>query len=175
MTALADVDRSAVLSEDGVYRYSLTRSFPPLDPAVDRGRVCWQLCNPSTADALKDDPTVLKGVGFALRWGYSSIEFVNRAAFRATNPKHLLSAADPIGPENARYVREAFDRADLIVFAWGKAWPKKLDRLSPVPSVAPRYAMCLGHNDDGSPRHPLMLAYATPLVAAAVSGTEGPE
>lgn len=165
MTTLSELDRSAVLSDDGVYRYSLVRAFPPLDLTVDRGRVCWDLCNPSTADALKDDPTVRKGIGFALRWGYSSIEFVNRAAFRATNPKHLLTAADPIGPLNDEYVSAAFARADLIVLAWGKAWPRTLDRLSPPPDVPG--AMCLGRNGDGSPRHPLMLAYSTPLVPVA--------
>jgi hypothetical protein len=153
--------RSAVLSDDGMYRYSLVRRFPPLDPTVDRGRVCWQLCNPSTADAFVNDPTVLKGIGLALRWGYSSIEFVNRGAFRATNPKALLTAADPVGPYNPEHVHEAFVRADLVVFAWGKAWPKKLDSLSPV--VPHSGAMCLGRNGDGSPRHPLMLAYSTPL------------
>lgn len=149
---------SAVLSTDEVYRYSLTREFPTL--GVDRGRVCWLLCNPSTADATIDDPTVRKGRGFALRWGYSSIEFVNRGAFRATNPRHLLATRDPIGPENAEHLSAAFDRADLIVFAWGRAWPQKLDPLSPIPDIP---AMCLGRNTDGSPRHPLMLAYSTPL------------
>jgi hypothetical protein len=48
---------SAILSLDGLYRYSLVREFPPLDPGNDRGRVCFQLCNPSTADATINDPT----------------------------------------------------------------------------------------------------------------------
>lgn len=155
-------DRSAVLSADALYRYSLVRTFLPLDPAVDKGRACWQLCNPSTADALADDPTVRKGVGFALRWGYSSIEFVNRGAYRATKPQALLTVADPIGPDNPAHVLAAFARANLVIFAWGKAWPaKRLDRLSPV--FADVEAYCLGRNGDGSPRHPLMLGYATPL------------
>lgn len=153
--------RDAVLSDDEQYRYSLVREFQPLDPAVDLGRVCWQLCNPSTADAWKDDPSARKGIGFALRWGYSSIEFVNRAAFRATNPRALLAAADPIGPRNREFIEAAFARAQLIVLAWGKAWPTKLDHLSPPPVVVD--AWCLGRNGDGSPRHPLMLAYSTPL------------
>lgn len=149
---------SAILSDDLVYRYSLVREFPPLDPTLDRGRVCWLLCNPSTADASLNDPTVSKGAGFALRWGYSSIEFVNRGAFRARQPTDLLRATDPIGPENRDHCLAAFARADLIVFAWGKAWPKRLDPLSPLFDVP---AHCLGRNNDGSPRHPLMLAYDT--------------
>lgn len=155
------ISGDAVLSDDGLYRYSLVREFAPLDWNVDKGRVCWQLCNPSTAGASVNDPTVMKGIGFALRWGYSSIEFVNRGAFRATNPKALLAAPDPIGPYNPEHVHEAFARADLVVFAWGKAWPTKLDALSPVM----RYdgAMCLGRNNDGSPCHPLMLAYSTEI------------
>lgn len=161
MSTLTLTGSSATLSDDLVYRYSLVREFPPLDPALDRGRVCWLLCNPSTADASLDDPTVRKGVGFSLRWGYSSIEFVNRGAFRARKPTDLLRAVDPIGPWNRHHCLDAFARADLIVFAWGKAWPTRLDRLSPPPDVS---AHCLGRNGDGSPRHPLMLAYDTPLV-----------
>jgi hypothetical protein len=163
---------SAVLSEDLAYRYTLVREFPPLDPITDLGRVCWQLCNPSTADASVDDPTVRKGVGFALRWGYSSIEFVNRGAFRATNPKELLRVADPIGPDNRAHCADAFERANLIVFAWGRAWPTKLDHLSPLFDVP---AYCLGRNGDGSPRHPLMLAYDTPLERWEPRPTEGSE
>lgn len=149
--------RWAAVSEDGLYRYSLTRAWVPMG-RVDRGRVCFMLCNPSTADGEVDDPTVRKGVGFAERWGYSSLEFINRGAFRATDPKALLAAADPVGPLNVEYWWMALERADLLVCAWGRAWPTRLDRLSRVPNVP---AVCLGRNADGSPRHPLMLAYST--------------
>lgn len=150
--------RGAVLSADGIYRYSLTREFPTL--GADRGHVVWLLCNPSTADANDDDHTVRKGRGFSLRWGFSSMEFVNRGAFRARNPKALLAVDDPIGPDNAEHLSAAFARADLIVFAWGRAWPTQLDHLAPIPDVP---AMCLGRNTDGSPCHPLTLSYDTAL------------
>ncbi len=51
---------SAVISPDGFYRYSLTRVWDNLRPLV-----VFNLLNPSTADAERNDPTVRKTIGFA--------------------------------------------------------------------------------------------------------------
>lgn len=60
-----DMKRDAVLSADGKFRYSLTRSWAaegaPLLP------MCFVMHNPSTADAAVDDPTIRKCIGFAQR------------------------------------------------------------------------------------------------------------
>lgn len=46
------VEKAAVLSDDGRYRYRLTRRWD------DRSMVVWVMLNPSTADAEVDDPTI---------------------------------------------------------------------------------------------------------------------
>lgn len=65
----------AVLSEDGVYRYRLTREWGENLDACKR--VCFVMLNPSTADASKDDPTIRKCIGFATRLGFDALEVVN--------------------------------------------------------------------------------------------------
>lgn len=49
---------SAVISADGRYRYILTRELEPL--AKPQRSLTWVMLNPSTADAEKDDPMLIR-------------------------------------------------------------------------------------------------------------------
>ena len=85
--------KRATISEDGLYRYALSRTW--------EGPI-WSLAfimlNPSTADATEDDPTIRKCIGFAQRNGCNAIEVVNLFAFRATDPNDLRRAGYPVSP-----------------------------------------------------------------------------
>lgn len=152
-------DRGAVLSEDGQYRYNLWRGRDE----GERGRVLFVGLNPSTADAEKDDPTIRRCVRFARDWGYGGIWMANLYAYRSTDPKALLSAADPVGPDNDHWLASLAMRAQLTVAAWG-AWP------GPNPH-RPAHVMdlmgalhVLGLTKAQAPRHPLyMRADCTPI------------
>jgi hypothetical protein len=134
------------------------------------------MLNPSTADWTADDATIRKCMGFALRWECAGIWVVNLFALRARQPTSLACDKDPVGPENDQWVGDgiAYSR---VVAAWGATGGSKVARLvSPraawLRSVAADVAAdlaCLGTCADGSPRHPLMLAYDTPLVDWPVS------
>lgn len=154
---------NAVLSDCGAYRYWLERG--------DEGApyVAWVLANPSTADAYQDDPTVRKARGFTERWGFKRFVFVNVFAGRSTKPKGLLAMKDPVGPENTRYIIKALSNAEFVVLAWGNAIVPKLRRFADKTVTIVQanrggeFIKCLGYTADRSPRHPLMLAYDTPL------------
>lgn len=164
--SLAQVGRSAILSECGRYRYTLERrwSLRPYRVAT------FYLCNPSTADATEDDHTVLKCIGFAKRWGCGALVIVNPCALRSRDPKALLEhSTDSIGIENPEAIGYAAHRAQgsggPFVVGWGHALPKlfrpfAVEQLRHARGVQ---AQCLGRTADGQPRHPLMLAYDTPL------------
>ncbi|VTT96531.1 Uncharacterized protein OS=Sinorhizobium meliloti Rm41 GN=BN406_01856 PE=4 SV=1: DUF1643 [Gemmataceae bacterium] len=107
------LEASAVISPCGLYRYTLTRVW---DPAKDPVVFC--MLNPSTADGAQDDPTIRRCVGFARQWGYGGLTVVNLFAFRATLPRDLLKAADPVGPDNDRHIAAAAARR-TVVCAWG--------------------------------------------------------
>lgn len=56
---------SAAISPDGLYRYSLTRVWSDRLP-----RISFIMLNPSTADAIENDPTINCCINFADNWGY---------------------------------------------------------------------------------------------------------
>lgn len=160
---------SAILSACGTYRYVLHRT---VGDAVSR--VVWVMLNPSTADAETDDPTIRKVIGFSRAWGFGRFSVVNLYALRSTEWRGLLDRADPVGPYNEGHLCLALESADAVVLAWG-AHAAGVDRArrtvhtSRMRSLVRR--VISGHNGiplwdlgtskDGSPRHPLMLPYAT--------------
>ena len=145
---------TAEISSDGVYRYSLTRQWG------DGETACFVMLNPSTADAVHDDPTIRKCVGFAKRWGFGSLEVVNLFAFRATNPAVLRSAPHPIGPLNDDRIELAASRAGRIIAAWGgggrylNRGQKVRERLRWL-----GYEVWAIRKTNGEPWHPLYLPY----------------
>jgi len=162
------------------YRYRLERWWDRSKPAAG-----FVLCNPSTADAFKPDPTVRKCIGFAHRWRCGGIVIVNVCAFRATHPRDLLAAADPLGPDNREAIGQfvsdwhhyhahkdrdaelAADGVSVIVAGWGSALPRQLEGEAETTlgwlDAEGVDVHCLGQTKSGRPRHPLMLAYETPL------------
>jgi hypothetical protein len=80
---VAEIERTATISDCGRYRYTLGRTWSDEPP------VLFVMLNPSTADADVDDNTISKCIGFAKRWGHGGITVVNLYAWRATNPKEL--------------------------------------------------------------------------------------
>lgn len=153
--------KTADISECGQYRYSLTRTWDESLP-----RVCFVMLNPSTADANVDDPTIRKCIGFAKRWGCGGINVVNLYAWRATDPRELKGLQIGSIPENSAAIRTAM--CELTVCAWGAVCPRKdldiqVTRVLCAANLRGIALKCLGYSKNGHPRHPLMLAYATPL------------
>jgi len=146
---------SALISNCGQYRYFLSRIWGDQDCL---NVVTFVGLNPSKADASFDDPTLRRCMNFAKSWGYSGLWMVNLFAFRATEPKEMMCANDPIGPDNEKHLAEAILGARLVVAAWGVGGGfKGRDQ-----EVLERYGKggrfsCLGLTKGGKPRHPLYL------------------
>jgi hypothetical protein len=152
--------KGAWISDDGLYRYRLQRSW-----GVGAIMVFIML-NPSTADANIDDPTVRRCIGFAKREGCSSLEVLNLYALRATKPVHLLDHPDPEGPENPLAWAEALFDTDpaFIVAAWGAhAGMTDLPPSKALRGYCSKPLLCLGETQDGMPRHPLYVKADQPL------------
>jgi len=84
-TWIQEGDGSAVLSPCSRYRYLLGRRLH----APHRRVVMFLMLNPSTADAIQDDATVRRCIGFAHDWGYEVLLVANLFAYRATDPSDL--------------------------------------------------------------------------------------
>ena len=156
------IEKRAVISRCGLYRYSLTRLWDENKPGA-----LFIMLNPSTADADKDDPTIRRCVGFAKAWGCGSMTVVNLFAYRATKPEALIAWAKwwpytVIGPDNDDHIRRCIDdhseRGDFIVTAWGThgSNPALRYRTKEVVQYLPlAELLCLSTTKNGDPRHPL--------------------
>ena len=150
----------AVISDDGLYRYLLTRVWDE-----ERGSVLYVMLNPSTADACDDDATLRRCRAFAQGWGYGEIRVVNLFAYRATKPKELKVVADPVGPKNDHMLASEFNRAWSlrmpVVCAWGAAPVVRLndraDRVLAMMQAARLDPMCIVETKTGYPMHPLYI------------------
>lgn len=156
---------AAVISSRGRYRYRLERHG-----LSGAGAIAWIMVNPSTADAVADDATIRKVIGFSERLGAGWAIVGNKFAWRATDVRELRSAADPTGPANDEHLAAIMRDAGTVIVAWGplsKLPPTLRRRWYKVARIADEVGaklMCLGTAQDGHPRHPLTLAYDTPLV-----------
>lgn len=151
---------SAVLSPDGLYRYSLYRRWSPGPMAT------FLMCNPSTADAEVNDPTIVRCTNFAKSWGCGGLYAGNAYAWRATDPHELWAAIDPVGPKNDAHLQglatRAWSRGWPLVAAWGaNVKPDRVAQVLALPCMDRLQA--LGVTKSGAPRHPLYLRSDTAL------------
>jgi hypothetical protein len=133
------------------FRYRLWRTW------AAGPRVVFIGLNPSTADATADDPTVRRCVGFAKAWGFGGVDVVNLFAYRATEPRVLKRAADPIGPDNDDHLLEVARDSGRVVAAWGVHGSHRIrdDSVLELLRAAGVKVSCLSRTQAGHPRHPL--------------------
>lgn len=144
--------RTCQFSPDRFHRYALERRWGKGPFIMFIG------LNPSTADEERDDPTIRRCVGYAKAWGAGGLLMGNLFAWRATDPRELRTAWDPVGPDNDAWLSTMCERSIFVVCAWGA------NPLAPVRAehalffLDPRKTRCLGRTKSGQPRHPLYLA-----------------
>ena len=156
---------SAEISDDGLYRYTLTRQW------ADGPCVGFLMFNPSTATATEDDATIRRCIGFAKRWGYGRLVILNLYAIRGTDPKTVARTGPSAeGPLNDYWIIQSLRECRELICAWGCAQhaPNIDKRIEHVCNMIdtrclPLQRNCLGYRKDGHPRHPLMLSYDTKI------------
>lgn len=165
MATDAPIQRLAYVSNDGLFRYTLGRTWGH-EPIQH-----WIMLNPSTADHTIDDPTIRKCMEFSRRSGHGGIWVTNLFAYRATSPKEMLAADNPIGPDNHQVLvaalRDARASGTKVIAAWGEHGQHTSMRQY-VQNTARCLHMplwCLSKNLSGAPKHPLYIPYsATPHI-----------
>lgn len=156
------MERTALISPSGLYRYRLGRRWSA-EPAV-----LWIMLNPSTADSKTDDATIRRCIGYAQTWGFGAILVGNVFPYRTTDPRELLNV-DRDGFANFTHIRAMMDAAALVVCAWGS---------NPLVGDNARVMVhrekgrdvpirCLGLSSSGAPFHPLQRTRKLHLPTAA--------
>lgn len=150
-----DAASSAVYSPCEAFRYLLTREWGTA------GRALFIMLNPSTATEAQNDPTVERCERRARALGFGAFRVCNIFAFRATDPKVMRAAPDPVGPLNDAAILGSLSWADQIVCAWG-THGAHLDRGPQVERLlraAGGPLWHLGLSKAGHPKHPLYIGY----------------
>lgn len=124
----------------------------------DSGNMCAFIgLNPSTADETEDDPTIRRCIGFAKSWGCDGIAMLNLFAFRATDPKDMKAAVDPVGPWNDEAIRRVTSICRMTICCWGTHGVHRFRDSHVKALLFRKQAFCLGRSKDGYPKHPLYL------------------
>ena len=127
------------------------------------------MLNPSTADAERDDATIRRCIALSRGHGFDALVVVNLFALRATDPKRLRAAADPVGAQNDRVITRALARATTVIAAWGThgTLAARDAVVAARLHATGRDVRCLGRTQDGHPRHPLYVRRDAALVPFA--------
>jgi len=157
------MNNACVFSPDRRHRYSLIHRWDDLlTPADERERsIAWICLNPSTADEQQLDPTLRRIRGFSTAWGFSHFVMLNAFAFRATDPADMKAAADPVGPENDRWIAHWAERVERVIVGWGEHGAHLGRDRQVVALIDPAKTFCLARNASGQPKHPLYVAADT--------------
>lgn len=155
----------AEFSDDGQYRYSLTRTIQ----GVECRTLLFVLLNPSRADAVMNDTTVMNCQNIAFDIG-NCPQFGPFGGFRVCNlfahvgtvanlsdlplEERISELGDPQRNDGA--IRNACDWADDIVCGWGgelKAVGRRRDVIGML-TASGKPLWCLGVGSNGDPHHP---------------------
>ncbi len=96
----------------GSYRWWLKREI-----GFENRKLLFIGLNPSNANALRDDPTLKRLIGFCKSWKYGSLVVVNLFARIGKSPSILRICSDPVGFENNSELK-----ARLLLWANNSDW-----------------------------------------------------
>lgn len=138
----------AEFSSDRAYRFALWRIWDTASPLV-----MFIGLNPSSANEIKPDPTILSVTRISKFNGFGGFYMMNCFPYVSTDPD-ALNQLDQM-PLNNSWLLQVAAKCKAVVFAWGNfTIVRKSGRDIELASMFPG-AFCLGVNDNGSPKHPL--------------------
>lgn len=155
-------ERMAVFDADEQYRYWLVDCWDATRPVVQ-----FIGLNPSIATETVSDPTLVRCLDFAQRWGAGSLLMTNLYALRETDPRRMRAHCEPMGRFNremvalgAAHVRTT---GGAVVAAWGNGVTNFLPVAELVEALQAEGVelQCLGVTQRGAPRHPLYIPAST--------------
>ena len=146
------MEKKAIISECGKYRYELYRTWD-----MEKKQVLFIMLNPSTADDKENDLTTIRCINYARKWGFGGIMIGNIYPFRAKKPKDLRKWTNNCGKDehnalfvNIAHVKQMASCTDLVVCAWGCNHPGMPEWLE-IPDLH-YLELC---KDGVTPKHPL--------------------
>jgi len=153
---------AATFSDCKQYRYLLSRVWDKSLPSV-----CYLMMNPSTATEVDNDATIERCQRRATLLGYGSIVIVNMFPYRETHSFKLKDVSNLIGDQVAAddAIADAVSDCAITICGWGEHNEVIGPRAKAVYEILSERGLAhklhaLNINRDGSPQHPLYVAYA---------------
>ncbi|MBS0369022.1 MAG: DUF1643 domain-containing protein [Proteobacteria bacterium] len=155
--------RSAEIMREANCRFVLKRAWGP-GPCI-----LWCGANPSDADDQRDDPTMLREIGFSFRWGFGSLVKINIEPYISSDPAemqrwtrdHTLSGE--LRMMNLDHVVNMMSKVEVRVAAWGNLihsadvdeFVELVTEVGRAHSIDGSRWKCLGTTNSGAPKHTL--------------------
>ncbi|WP_242210808.1 DUF1643 domain-containing protein [Paenibacillus polymyxa] len=156
------IESTAVMADNKLYRYRLTRIWEK-----DKEIVGVVMLNPSRANSLKTDDTIMNLTNYLIDNNYGGVDIVNMYALMATKPSELQNRDQAYEAYNDSHITETAAERDVLVIAWGSDMKKYVRRKREIETLLFPYAhkiKCLEDPEGKSPRHPLLLSKDWKLV-----------
>jgi hypothetical protein len=127
------------------------------------------MINPAWADAIIDDRTITKLIGFGKRRKWGKLIVGNVFAQRTQFVREIEEPSLEIENENLRHIKQIMSDAQVHIVAWGllakfpEQHREKWKLISETAKSGGFNLMCFGTNLDGHPTHPGRISYETSL------------
>ncbi|MDD5510501.1 MAG: DUF1643 domain-containing protein [Dehalococcoidales bacterium] len=151
---------------DRRFRFALWRIW---DSRKDK--LIYNGLNPSTAQDIKDDPTVIRLAGFARYWGFGGFFAGNLLPFVTPNPQELwrwYNSLSEAGKEVVRLNDEAIKQmrgmCSKAMVGWGNEGKNAGTRPNEVLAVLGEPVYCIKTTKLGEPAHPLYMPLGSQLI-----------
>ena len=146
---------------DRRFRYALWRIWQP-----SGDKLLFIGLNPSTANDIKDDPTIRRLIGLAKSWGFGGIFAGNLFSLVTANPYalwHNPSPELPNGP-NDTAIKRMRRLSTKVMVGWGNEGRNAGTRPKEVLALIGNPVYCIKKTKVGEPIHPLYMPMASQLI-----------
>ena len=158
-----------LFSECRAYRWILKREL-----LSGRKSIVFVGLNPSKANSVNNDRTLIRIINFCSRWNYKNIYVINLFGLISKSPSQLLKSLDPVGENNNLITLKVLEfwRENINCDLWlgwgdkGKLYRrdcevlqliKKFSKLNSNQNNYSKRVLTLGLSKKGNPRHPLYM------------------
>ena len=143
----------AVFSDpDRRFRYALWRIWKPTDD-----KLFFIGLNPSTANDIKDDPTIRRVIGFAKSWGFGGLFVGNLFSLVSANPDVLWFTpyTEQVNGANDTALKRMQELSTKVMVGWGNEGRNAGTKPDEVLALLGEPVFCLKTTMTGEPTHPL--------------------
>lgn len=149
------------------FRYALWRFWQPSDD-----KLLFIGLNPSTANDIKDDPTIRRLIGFAKSWGFGGIFAGNLFSLVTANPDVLWHSSSPEQPNdpNDTAIKRMSKLSTKVMVGWGNEGRNAGTRPKEVLALVGEPVFCIKTTMAGEPGHPLYMPLSSQLITYVRKG-----